>query len=411
MLEKLFFFWKGYLIIELCGESKERFLNLCKNSEIELLHIFYMKEHLYCKLCAKEYKKLYPFIKKTNCYPKIKKKVGIPFLLHHLKQRKGLIIGSILFILIVTQCSKRIWHIDVQGGFLHTRQQIMRVLNDELNIYGGILSELVDCFEIEKRIRLDYNEIGWISVEKKGCRLNIMLNESVMPNIREQTDKAVHIVAERDGIVQRVEVSVGVPQVKKGDIVQKGDVLISGIIPIVGDYDELIRYETVCAEGKVFLETQFSYEVNYNMEYEVKNIVDEKIGMTIFLFQQKLFSYIPRYSNSKYDIISIDIVPYVFQDYQVPIVLRKYRCREYVVEKVRMTDAQAKEKAMLYWEEFLKDWESQGVQIVKKQFETKIQRKTCKAIGTVIACGNFISYQEIIKEELNIKDEYSGNNP
>ncbi len=411
MLEKLFFFWKGYLIIELCGESKERFLNLCKNSEIELLHIFSMKEHLYCKLCAKEYKKLYPFIKKTNCYPKIKKKVGIPFLLHHLKRRKGLIIGSILFLLIVTQCSKRIWHIDVQGGFLHTRQQIMRVLNDELNIYGGVLSELVDCFEIEKRIRLDYNEIGWISVEKKGCRLNIMLNESVMPNIREQTDKAVHIVAERDGIVQRVEVSVGVPQVKKGDTVQKGDILISGIIPIIGDYDELIRYETVCAEGKVFLQTEFSYEANYNMEYEIKNIVDEKIGMTVFLFQQKLFSYIPRYSNSKYDIISIDIVPYVFQDYQVPIVLRKYRCREYVVEKVRMTDAQAKEKAMLHWEEFLKDWESQGVQILNTQFDTKIQRKTCKAIGTVIACGNFISYQEIIKEELNIKNEYSGNNP
>lgn len=407
----MFFFWKGYLIIELCGESKERFLNLCKNNEIELLHIFSMKGHLYCKLCAKEYKKLHPFIKKTNCYPKIKKKVGIPFLLHHLKQRKGIIVGSILFILIVTQCSKRIWHIDVQGGFLHTRQQITRVLNDELNIYGGVLSDLVDCFEIEKRIRLDYNEIGWISVEKKGCKLNIMLNESVMPNIREKTDKAVHIVAERDGIVQRVEVSVGVPQVKKGDIVQKGDVLISGIIPIVGDYDELIRYETVCAEGKVFLETEVSYEANYNMEYEVKNIVDEKIGITIFLFQQKLFSYIPRYSNSKYDIISIDIVPYVFQDYQIPIVLRKYRCREYVVEKVRMTDEQAKEKATLHWEKFLKDWESQGVQIINKQFETKIQRKTCKAIGTVIACGNFISYQEILKEEQNIKNEYSGNNP
>ena len=76
-----------------------------------------------------------------------------------------------------------------------------------------------------------------------------------------------------------------------------------------------------------------------------------------------------------------------------------------------MTDEQAKEKATLHWEKFLKDWESQGVQIINKQFETKIQRKTCKAIGTVIACGNFISYQEILKEEQNIKNEYSGNNP
>ena len=76
-----------------------------------------------------------------------------------------------------------------------------------------------------------------------------------------------------------------------------------------------------------------------------------------------------------------------------------------------MTDTQAKEKAMLCWEKFLTDWKSQGVQIINEQFETKIQYNTCKATGTVIACGNFISYQEILKEELNIKDEYSGNNP
>lgn len=411
MLEKLFLFLKGYLIIELCGKSQERFLNLCKNSEIELLHIFSVKEHLYCKLCVNEYRKLYPFIRKTKCYPKIKKKCGFPFLLQYLKQRKGLLLGSMLFILILTQCSKQIWHINVQGGFLHTRQQIMQVLKEELNIYGGVQAKLIDCFEIEKKLRLDYNEIGWISVERKGCLLNVMLNESVMPKVRKEQNEAIHIVAERDGIVKKIEVLSGVPQVKNGDIVKKGDILISGVIPIIGDYDELIRYETVCAEGKVYLETEFSYEANYSMQYKVKNVIDEKVGITVFLFQQKLFSYIPRYSNSKYDIISVDIVPYVFEDYEAPVVLRKYRCVAYEIEKVRMTELQAKEKATLEWENFLNDWETQGVQIVTTQFETTVEHNTCKAKGIVTACGNFISYQEILKEELNIKDEYSGNNP
>lgn len=411
MLEKLFLFFKGYLIIELCGQSQQRFLNLCKNSEVDLLHIYSVNEHLYCKLCCNEYKKLYSFVRKTKCYPRIRKKCGFPFLLQYLKQRKGLLIGVFLFILIFTQCSKRIWHIDVQGGFLHTRQQIMRVLQEELNIYGGIPSNFVDCFEIEKKLRLNYNEIGWISVEKKGCLLNVMLNESVMPEIKEKQPNLAHIIAEQDGIVKKIEVISGVPQVKKGDTVKKGEILISGVIPIIGDYDELIRYETVCAEGKVYLETEFAYEANYNMNYTVKNIINEKVGLTIFLFQQKLFSYIPRYSNSKYDIISIDIVPYVFEDYQAPIVLRKYRCVAYETETIRMTQQQAKEKATIEWEKFLKDWEEQEVEITATQFETKIQHNICKAKGTITACGNFISYQEILKEELIIKDEYSGNNP
>ena len=37
--------------------------------------------------------------------------------------------------------------------------------------------------------------------------------------------------------------------------------------------------------------------------------------------------------------------------------------------------------------------------------------KVCKTKGMIIACGNFISYQEILKEELSIKDEYNGKHP
>jgi tRNA U38,U39,U40 pseudouridine synthase TruA len=36
MLEKLFYYLQGYLILELNGDSKERFINLCKNKDIEI---------------------------------------------------------------------------------------------------------------------------------------------------------------------------------------------------------------------------------------------------------------------------------------------------------------------------------------------------------------------------------------
>ena len=411
MLFKLFYFLQGYLILELCGNTKERFINLCKNKEIEIIQIFSIDTKWYCKIRCKEYKKIRTLLKKTGCQLKIKEKRGIPFLYHYIMKRRGIVIGSVLFWLIITQCSGRIWKINVSGGFLHTREQILQVMAEELGVYGGILGEQVDCFEIEKRLRLDYNEIGWISVEKRGCRLFIMLNESTMPKQVPVSEQPCHIVAAKDGIVKKIEVLEGIPQVKPGEEVKKGDILISGIIPIVGDYDEIIRNHPVAATGAVYLESEFSYNAKLSMTYNQKNILEERSGVEFFIFDRKLFSYIPRYSEGKYDIMSIDIVPYAFEDYQVPFFVRKYRLMEYETELLYRTEEEAKKLALSNWENFLADWEAQGVRISNTNFSSEVNDGVCMATGAITACGNFISYQEILEEEWKIKDEHSGDNP
>ena len=411
MLEKLFYYLQGYLIVELQGESKERFINLCKNREIEIIHIFLINNHWYCRLKCKDYKQLRLFLKKTGCLVKIKEKKGFPFLVKQIRQRKGLLIGSFLFLLIITQCSSRIWSIGVSGGFCHTREQMLRVLEEELGVYGGVAGAQIDCFEIEKRLRLDYNEIGWISVEKRGCRLHVMLNESVMPELVDTLERPSHIVASQDGVVRKLEVLSGIPQVKTGDVVNKGDILISGVVPIVGDYDELIRNEPVAAQGTVYIESEFSYSSRLSMKFEQKNFMEERSGFEFFLFGRKIFSYIPRYSEGKYDIISIDVVPYAFEDYEAPLLFRKYRFMKYETEVVTMTEDDVKAKAKHDWERFLSDWEAQGVRIINANFSPVIQGNSCAVTGEITACGNFISYQEILEEEWNLEDEHRGDNP
>lgn len=411
MLEKLFYFLQGYLILELCGDAKERFINLCKNREIEIIQIFLINNKWYCKIRCRDYKKIRSFMKKTGCRSCIKEKRGLPFWLRKIRARKGLIFGSVLFVLVITQCSGRIWHIGVEGGFLHTREQIMQVMEEELGVYGGVLAEQVDCFEIEKRLRLDYNEIGWISVEKRGCRLFVSLNESTMPAQAGTREEPSHIIAEQDGIVRKIEVRRGIPQVQVGDEVKKGDILISGIVPVMGDYEELIRNNPVAAEGAVFLESEFSYNARYSMVYEQKNFKQKRQGLEFFLFGRKLFSYIPRYSEGKYDIMSIDIVPYAFEDYVAPVLFKKYNLMKYETELIQMTEAEVKDKAQSAWKAFLADWESQGVRITKANLSPVVKQKVCYVTGTVTACGNFISYQEILEEEWKIEDEHSGNNP
>ena len=411
MIEKLFYFLQGYLILELYGDSKERFINLCKNKEIEMTQIFMINKQWFCKIKCRDFIKIKTFIKKTGCMCKIKKKCGLPFVLRKIKSRKGILMGSVLFYIILTQCSGRIWNISVDGGFLHTREQILQVMAEELGVYGGISGSQIDCFEIEKKLRLDYNEIGWISVEKKGCKLHVMLNESTMPKESVQREYAAHIVAEHDGIVRKVEVMSGVPMVKAGDEVKKGDILISGILTFEGDYDEIIRKDPVGAEGKVYLESDFSYQAGYSLTYEQKNYKNKRYGLEFFMFDKKIFSYIPRYSDSKYDIMSIDVVPFAFDDFKAPVYFRKYRLLSYDTELIKLTEAEVKEKAGMQWNAFLSDWEAQEVQILQAQYSEEVKQKRCYVTGTITACGNFISYQKILDEEWIIEDEHSGNNP
>lgn len=411
MLRQWFLFLQGYLILEINGAAKERFLNLCKNNEIELIQIFSGNSIWHCKIRCRELKKLKQFLKKTGCRIRIKEKHGLPFLIHSLKQRRGILLGSVLFLLIVTQCTGRIWKITVSGGFLHTREQILGVMAEELGVYGGMPKSMADCFEIEKRLRLDYNEIGWISVEKKGCCLHVMLNESTMPKQVEVSEQPCHIVAAQDGIVRKLEVLCGVPLVKAGDEVKKGDILISGIVPIIGDYEELIRNQPVAANGAVYIESGFSYSARCSMTYVQKNVLKKQSGIEIFLWNQKIFSYIPRYSEGKYDIISIDIIPYAFEDYHVPVLFRKYRLLAYETETLHRTADEAEALVRSEWNAFLSDWEMQGVEIVNTEFSSEVTGGVCAASGAITACGNFITYQEIFDEEWKIEDEYSGNNP
>jgi len=411
MLERLFYFLRGYIILELEGTSRERLLNLCKNRGISIRQVFPVYKKWYLKVTVKEFLKIRSGIRKSGCHCKIAGKRGLPFLIKKGMKRKGLVFGSIFFFLMVWQCSLRIWEIDVEGGFLHTREQIIKVMKEQLHVYGGVPAEQVDCFEIEKKLRLAYNEIGWISVEKRGCHIYVMLNESTMPKEAGTRQTPGHIVAEQDGIVKRVEVKKGIPMVKAGDVVKKGDILISGVIPIVGDFDELIRKEPVAALGSVYIQSEFSFNSVFPMYFEEKNYKKSCSGVEFFWQKRKLFSYIPRYSEGKYDIMCIDIVPYAFKDYDAPLLIRKYKILPYDSELLKLTEPEAKEKAERLFKDFLTDWESQGVQILQSVSHTEVKEKTCLVTGTITACGNFISYRDILEEEWKTEHEYRGDNP
>lgn len=408
MLGKLFLYFKGYLILSIQKTAKERFLNLCKAKEIEIIDIIMINETVYCKIKLSDYVKMKSIVKKTKCLPKIEKKRGAPFLFREMMKRKGILVGCLLGGLILWQMTQRIWYTQVQGCFSHTREQIVTTLEEDMKIFGGTNKYLVDCKSIENKIRLIYPQIGWVSVEKRGCNLYIRLNESSMPQTEEGPETCSHIIAERSGTVKRLEVLSGTALVKEGDIVEKGDILISGIVSVIGDYEELLYHNPVGAKGKVWIETDLMYQKTGSLLYEEKIETGKKRGCEVFWNQKKIFSYIPRYSDGKYDIMEYNMVPFCFRDYNAPLHVRFYELTSYYTEAKRWTKEEAEQKAKTEFFLFLEDLKTQGIQVSNPKASMEYIGTSYCLTGTGILYGNFISYQEIEQEELKSQDEYSG---
>ena len=82
------------------------------------------------------------------------------------------------------------------------------------------------------------------------------------------------LVAERSGIIESMIVRKGIPLVKKGDTVEKGQILVSGAVPVVGDDGETIGYQYQKADADIRARTILEYEDTENVQYPEKVYYD-----------------------------------------------------------------------------------------------------------------------------------------
>ena len=222
------------------GESR-RFINLCRNNGIEIWNIRADREKGIIWFCIRlsDFWKLHHIAKKCHVFPRVYRRIGFPFLLTAAKKNINMVMGIAIFFIMLIVFSSRIWGIEISGQSYYTEENIVDYL-DAKNIYCGMYGGNIDHEKIEKQIRKHYDGIGWVSVNKKGSRLLVNVREMTKDKIITKK-KPADLVASDDGKVISIVTSAGTAKVRKGKKVKKGKVLISGIVPVVGDNDEVIR--------------------------------------------------------------------------------------------------------------------------------------------------------------------------
>ncbi|KUO51434.1 MAG: hypothetical protein APF76_13775 [Desulfitibacter sp. BRH_c19] len=252
-LKKLLLFIFGYVVIMIEGPV-ERFINLSISKGITLRDLkSFSATKIQFKIPLHDFWAIRSIVRQTSSKIKILDKRGLPFYWSRIKKRKLLIIGSMIFVATMYILSSFVWFLDVHSHeelVLIEKDQIIEIA-DKSGLRAGIYKRSIDVEEVERKIISQIPEISWVGLEFQGTKVRIEVVERKLPR-EEYLDKdPKHLIATKDGIIQEILVLMGQPLIQVGDTVEKGQMLISGvIIPQIIDEQEETQEEIIPQELK-----------------------------------------------------------------------------------------------------------------------------------------------------------------
>ena len=261
-IEKIVGYLRGYVVICVDGVFCERFLNICSNRGIFLWNVRRLGERRICAcISIAGFKEIRPIVRKTRTHISVLKRQGIPFILHRYRKRRAALVGVVLFFVLLWYLTSHIMGIDVTGNQRIATEEILNQLKG-CGIYYGAATSKIDSKLIKNEMMTKFDDIAWIGINIKGSRAYIEVKERLDTPIRVDADIPCDIVAAKDGIIRMLEVKEGQSLVKINQLVEKGDLLVSGVV----DSNKVgMRY--VHSFGEIYAETIYKKTKEYPYEH------------------------------------------------------------------------------------------------------------------------------------------------
>lgn len=384
MLISLFRYLQGYLKIRVTGYSPERFLNLCKNKKIEVwgLESACNAYDMYIKVNG--FRKLKPILRKTQTKVTILERFGLPFFFHKYRKRKLFFIGIISCLLIVYSMTFFIWNIDLEGNQTITDDVLMEYLETQ-KIYHGMAKHHVDCEQIVKDIRKNFNEIIWVSASMEGTNLYIHVKENTDTFVASSEENVpCDIIADKSGTVISIITRNGVPKVTVGDTITQGDLLVSGSVEVLNDAKEVERVNYVMADSDILLQTTIQYEDYIAKQYKKKQYTDKKrnlIDIKIGKYALQLGIKKNKFEHVEYHTQETQLK--IGENFYLPIFYGNKKLLEYNLETLEYSKEDMETLLKENFKQYCKELEENNVVILEKNFQIIPDEKGAKAIATL----------------------------
>lgn len=256
LLFRLWNYLRGYVIIIIEGFFIEKFINICARRRIHLWDVRIQRERrVTAKVGIGGFRLIRPVARKTGCRVRLLKKRGLPFVFSKYRRRKAFFAGAVLFFVLINVLASFVWSIEITGNEKLDTVFLENALAAN-GIKTGALKYRIDTRRAVDRMMLEIGRLSWISINIKGTKVKVQVRER--KDIPEIVPRHIpcDIVAQKDGIIRQVIAKEGIEAVAEGDTVKKGQVLISGRVPVKGDE----KYRLVHALGTVRARTWYEDE-------------------------------------------------------------------------------------------------------------------------------------------------------
>jgi similar to stage IV sporulation protein len=295
-VQKAVNFLRGSVRLEAVGPYPERFFNICAARGIRFRRVERVDETtVRVTVSQRQAQKAQALGPSCLCQVTRLEEQGAPVFLRRFRHRYGLLAGLALSLACVLLLSQFILVVEVSGNTTVSEETILARLQD-CGLSVGVYGPGVDARAVANRALLELEELSFLSINLHGVRAEVVVREAEPAPEVEPTGVAVDLLAEKGGTVLEVYPLSGVSLVEAGDVVEPGQVLLSGTVRISREQDETspdVEYGVV-AKGTVWARVEESFTATMPLKRAEKAYTGQSQGQWEWIVLGHCFKISPK---------------------------------------------------------------------------------------------------------------------
>lgn len=330
---------RGYIYFSASGNFVERFINLLARGRVNVWGTKKKGKVLYSYVAVKDYDKLLDIADQTGTEIQIQKETGVPYNKKKYQKRKGIAIGFILFVLFIAIMSRFIWSIDITGNEKVSTEQVFDALRNS-GVKVGTYIGGVDFDIVQQKVLLQLDDVSWMGYILDGTKLVVEIKEEIKAPELVGKNEPCNVVAKKSGVITKLSVYEGFPEVEVGDAVSEGDLIVNSIITT--KKGNSVNH----ARAEVIAQIDETIEFPVVMEQTASEYTGNEQNKVFFGISNKKIPI--SFGDVEYDLFDIEVEKKEFSilGMDIPIYLYKEKYKEYVDVDVVYTSEQAKAEAI-----------------------------------------------------------------
>ncbi|MGE5421925.1 MAG: sporulation protein YqfD, partial [Ignavibacteriales bacterium] len=222
----------GIVTVKIRGIYPEKLINLALSRGIYLSGVKRDGADIVFSLRRNGFKPLQSMAEQLDYEIEITGRQGLPFYRRLLSERWMLLGGALIFLLALYTLTSLVWFLDVVGTSQVKPQTILTSATRH-GLHKWSWKNQIDKNQVEAGILKDVPMLSYVEVNVQGITVSIKVVEKILPD--ESLMGPCNVVALSGGVIEEILVLEGKGLVTKGDTVEVGDILISGLVTSLTD--------------------------------------------------------------------------------------------------------------------------------------------------------------------------------